>query len=82
MDQTGGGTRIARAGVIYSSSVGGLRERASGSGLMNHFWATCDAECEGALLVRYYIDGEENASIAFEPGMAAGSSVLGAVQSG
>jgi hypothetical protein len=49
---------------------------------MNHFWATCDAECEGALLVRYYIDGEENASIAFEPGMAAGSSVLGAVQSG
>jgi hypothetical protein len=43
------------------------------TGQMDHFWSTCNAECEGALMVRYYIDGEENASIAFEPGMAAGS---------
>jgi len=41
--------------------------------MMDHFWSTCNAECEGALMVRYYIDGEENASIAFEPGMAAGT---------
>ena len=43
------------------------------TGQMNHFWSTCNAECEGALFVRYYIDGEENASIAFEPGMASGT---------
>jgi hypothetical protein len=43
------------------------------TGLMNHFWSTCNAECEGALLVRYYIDGEATASIAYEPGMAAGT---------
>ena len=42
-------------------------------GQMDHFWSTCNAECEGALLVRYYIDGEANASVAFEPGMAAGT---------
>ena len=40
---------------------------------MNHFWSTCNAECEGALLVRYYIDGEKNASIVYEPGMASGT---------
>jgi hypothetical protein len=40
---------------------------------MDHFWSTCNAECEGALLVRYYVDGEEKASIEFEPGMAAGT---------
>ena len=43
------------------------------TGQMDHFWSTCNAECEGALLVRYYIDGEKNASIQFEPGMAVGS---------
>eukprot|EP01079_Euglenida_sp_SAG-EU17-18_P010357 gene10357-1876_t len=43
------------------------------SGVMNHFWSTCNAECEGALLVRYYVDGELNASIAYEPGMASGT---------
>ena len=43
------------------------------TGQMNHFWSTCNAECEGALLVRYYIDGEEKASIAYEPGMASGT---------
>ena len=41
------------------------------TGVMNHFWSTCNTECEGALTVRYYVDGEVNASIAFEPGMAA-----------
>ena len=40
---------------------------------MDHFWSTCNAECESALLVRYYVDGEEKASIEFEPGMAAGT---------
>ena len=25
----------------------------------------CNAECEGALIVRYYIDGEKNASIVY-----------------
>ena len=43
------------------------------TGVMDHFWSTCNAQCEGALLVRYYIDGETNAAIAFEPGMAAGT---------
>ena len=43
------------------------------TGVMNHFWSTCNAECEGALTVRYYIDGEKNASIVYEPGMASGT---------
>lgn len=42
------------------------------TGVMNHFWSTCDPRCESDLMVRYYIDGEENASIAFHPAMAAG----------
>ena len=43
------------------------------TGQMTHFWSASNAQCEAALLVRYYIDGEENASIVYEPGMAAGS---------
>jgi hypothetical protein len=43
------------------------------TGVMNHFWSTCNAACEGNLIVRYYIDGEQNASIEFEPGLASGS---------
>ena len=39
---------------------------------MNHFWSTCSGACEASLTVRYYIDGEANASIEFHPGMAAG----------
>ena len=54
--------------TLFAHQIG-----AGHTGVMNHFWSTCNAECEGALMVRYYIDGEENASIAFEPGMAAGT---------
>ena len=42
------------------------------SAMMNHFWSTCSGACEASLTVRYYIDGEANASIEFHPGMAAG----------
>eukprot|EP00041_Stephanoeca_diplocostata_P013928 m.249343 g.249343 ORF g.249343 m.249343 type:complete len:445 (-) comp19517_c0_seq1:240-1574(-) len=42
-------------------------------GVMNHFWSTCSPAAETNLLVRYYIDGEANASIAMHPAMAAGT---------
>jgi hypothetical protein len=40
--------------------------------LMNHFWSTCSPAAEATMVVRYYIDGETNASIAFEPPLAVG----------
>ena len=41
-------------------------------GVMTHFWSTCGPEVEAGLLVRYYVDGETTASIAFTPPLAAG----------
>jgi len=41
-------------------------------GVMNHFWSTCSPKCESDLMVRYYVDGEVNASIQFHPAMASG----------
>ena len=41
-------------------------------GVMTHFWSTCGPEVEGLQLVRYYVDGETTASIAFTPPLAAG----------
>lgn len=39
------------------------------TGTMNHFWLT---PCSESLIVRYYVDGEQNASIAFHPWLASG----------
>ena len=41
-------------------------------GVLTHFWSTCGPEVEAGLLVRYYVDGETTASIAFTPPLAAG----------
>eukprot|EP00658_Telonema_sp_P-2_P047480 TRINITY_DN3611_c0_g1_i2.p1 TRINITY_DN3611_c0_g1~~TRINITY_DN3611_c0_g1_i2.p1 ORF type:complete len:317 (+),score=85.44 TRINITY_DN3611_c0_g1_i2:166-1116(+) len=42
-------------------------------GVMNHFWSTCSPEAEAGAVIRYYVDGEQNASIAFSPAMASGT---------
>ena len=42
-------------------------------GMMNHFWSTCSPEAEAGAIIRYYVDGEQNASIAFGPAMATGT---------
>jgi hypothetical protein len=39
---------------------------------MTHFWSTSSAAAEAGLVVRYYVDGEANASIAFNPPLAVG----------
>ena len=39
---------------------------------MNHFWSTCTPSAEATLLVRYYVDGETDPSIEFEPPLAVG----------
>ena len=39
---------------------------------MTHFWSTSSAAAEAGLIVRYYVDGEANASIAFNPPLAVG----------
>jgi len=41
-------------------------------GVMTHFWTTAPPHVEGGVLIRYYIDGETNASIAFQPALACG----------
>ena len=40
-----------------------------GTGVMDHLWLT---PCLNSTMVRYYIDGEEHASIQFKPSLAAG----------
>eukprot|EP00656_Telonema_subtile_P053646 TRINITY_DN7822_c0_g1_i3.p1 TRINITY_DN7822_c0_g1~~TRINITY_DN7822_c0_g1_i3.p1 ORF type:complete len:480 (-),score=120.61 TRINITY_DN7822_c0_g1_i3:112-1551(-) len=42
-------------------------------GVMNHFWSTCSPAAEAGAIIRYYVDGEQNASIAFSPAMASGT---------
>jgi hypothetical protein len=41
-------------------------------GVMTHFWTTGSAEAMAGAVFRYYVDGEQNASIEFTPSMAAG----------
>ena len=41
-------------------------------GVMTHFWSTCTPAAEAGLLVRYYVDNETTASIAFNPPLASG----------
>ncbi|KAH3756429.1 DUF2961 domain-containing protein [Pelomyxa schiedti] len=42
------------------------------TGAMTHFWMTIPNGYENGLLVRYYVDGELDASIEFEPPLACG----------
>jgi len=39
---------------------------------MNHFWITYDPGMSAGILIRYYVDGEQEPSIAFNPAMACG----------
>eukprot|EP01051_Picozoa_sp_SAG22_P012155 SAG22_NODE_1239_length_5047_cov_3.281326_4_plen_598_part_00 len=48
------------------------RVEAGSTGVMTHMWATVTPECEPDFVMRYYVDGERNASIEFTPAMAAG----------
>lgn len=41
-------------------------------GVMQHFWTTAPNPTEDDVIIRYYVDGEENASIAFQPSLACG----------
>jgi len=41
-------------------------------GVMTHFWTTYGSATDPGVLIRYYIDGEVNASIEFEPSLACG----------
>jgi len=42
------------------------------TGVMTHFWITAMNDYLANCVIRYYIDGEANASIAFQPGLASG----------
>ena len=41
-------------------------------GVLTHFWITYASKVDDGVLVRYYVDGETEASIAFTPSMACG----------
>jgi len=41
-------------------------------GVLTHFWLTYGSNVDPGTIIRYYIDGEQNASIVFEPSMACG----------
>lgn len=67
------GTGLSGAGIDASEVTIFAHKITPGhTAMMNHFWSTCSGACEASLTVRYYIDGETNASIEFHPGMAAG----------
>ena len=44
-------------------------------GVMTHFWMTAKAGIADGTIVRYYIDGETTASIAYRPPLACGSAL-------
>jgi len=41
-------------------------------GVMNHFWITYPGKVDPGVVIRYYIDGESQASIKFQPSLACG----------
>jgi len=41
-------------------------------GVLTHFWTTYGTSVDDGVIIRYYIDGETNASIVFTPSMACG----------
>eukprot|EP01006_Ploeotia_vitrea_P017924 TRINITY_DN49166_c0_g1_i1.p1 TRINITY_DN49166_c0_g1~~TRINITY_DN49166_c0_g1_i1.p1 ORF type:complete len:423 (-),score=54.08 TRINITY_DN49166_c0_g1_i1:764-2032(-) len=41
-------------------------------GVMTHFWSTAPNGVEAGVTIRYYVDGEKTASVAFTPSMASG----------
>jgi len=41
-------------------------------GVMQHFWTTAPNPTENDVIIRYYVDGETTASIAFQPSLACG----------
>eukprot|EP00040_Diaphanoeca_grandis_P001086 m.17442 g.17442 ORF g.17442 m.17442 type:complete len:482 (-) comp11512_c0_seq1:40-1485(-) len=72
------GTGLSGGGIDATETTLFAHVLAKGAGdtdtaVMNHFWSTCSPECERSLVVRYYIDGEANASIEFHPAMMAGT---------
>jgi hypothetical protein len=42
------------------------------TGVMTHFWITGSNPAMGSTTIRYYVDGETTASIAYNPGLASG----------
>ena len=42
------------------------------TGMLTHFWSTCSPDAESGMVVRYYVDGEKEPSVAFSPPLAAG----------
>jgi len=42
-------------------------------GVMNHFWITYDRSVDNGTIIRYYVDGETEASIQFTPSLACGT---------
>ena len=41
-------------------------------GVMTHFWITYQSSADDGTVIRYYVDGESEASIQFTPSLAAG----------
>ncbi|KAH3743638.1 DUF2961 domain-containing protein [Pelomyxa schiedti] len=41
-------------------------------GVITHFWMTIPTEYDRGILIRYYVDGESEASIEYEPSLACG----------
>ena len=39
---------------------------------MTHFWMTIGGGYEDGMIIRYYVDGEDEASIEYTPSMACG----------
>eukprot|EP00042_Codosiga_hollandica_P029172 m.158762 g.158762 ORF g.158762 m.158762 type:complete len:435 (-) comp53003_c0_seq2:32-1336(-) len=67
------GTGLSNGEVTTEEVAIFTHKIASGAtGVMTHFWVTTPVGIADETIIRYYVDGETNASIAFNPPLAAG----------
>jgi len=81
-DDPADGSKVAAFGTGLSNGVVNTQEQiifnwilpvGVKNGVMTHFWATAGSGILEKTTVRYYVDGEMNASIAFLPPLACGT---------
>ena len=67
------GTGYSAASVDVNETTIFAQTIAEGNyGVMTHFWVTAPVGTLDDVIIRYYVDGEEEAAVAFSPPLAAG----------
>jgi len=72
-DPSAFGTGISNTGISTDEfEIFAWALPAGAVGAMTHFWITGGNPAMGVTTIRYYVDGESTASIAYNPGLASG----------